>query len=208
MKHKLLIVVAAASFLAGCANPKAANSNNFTVALNGYFQSQHGACTKTTRYPTQLVDPNGGDPAYAQSWALTQVGLLNLKRTTHLVDYGFFQRPQNNYDYSLSAKGKAFWHGDKSEFCFAGLHVDRVVNFTEPVASSELGGVMSQVKYTYFLTDVAPWAKNTSARKYLGGIDSYLTGQRRAVMTQRLILTDKGWQVWNELDGVSETANQ
>lgn len=197
---RLAIVLCVIFAVSGCANPKAANAQNFTAALNGYFDSQHGACVKTNAYPMQLVDPNGTTPGYAPSWALNKVGLLTLKMTTQTVNAFFYIQKQHTYTFGLSRKAKPYWHADADAFCLANLHVSNIDNFTEPVASSQLGAVMTQVKYTYYLDNVAPWARNVYVRKYVPGVDGWLTGDRRAVLTARLVLTEKGWQVWNQDD--------
>lgn len=195
-------VTAFAVLLSSCANAKTPNAANFTAALDGYFQSQHGACAGQNHYPFQLTDPQGYTPGYAEAWAFSRAGLLNTKYSVHAQTYGWFTERQHVYDWSVSPKGRPYRYGDK--FCFARMGVDKIENFTEPVASGTLGAVMTQVKYTYFLSDVAPWAKNANIRKYVPGVSDVLAGDRSKVETQRLVLTDKGWQVWNESDqGVS-----
>lgn len=191
-----------AALVSGCANAKTANDANFTSALDGYFASQHGACVGQNHYPLQLTDPQGYTPGYAEAWAFTRAGLLRTKYSVRSQTYGWFTERQHVYDWSVSPKGKSYRYGDK--FCFARMGVDKIVNFTEPVASGSLGAVMTQVKYTYYLADVASWAKDATVRKYVAGVSDVLAGDRHTVETERLVLTDKGWQVWNESDqGVS-----
>jgi hypothetical protein len=206
MKPTTLAAIMVALALAGCANPKAANDDNFTTALNAYFQT-NPACMKTGSYPMTLADPQGSDPAYVQSYVLNKAGLLSFRPSTRLVNSFLSTIRQNIYLYDLTAKAKPYWHADSTQFCYAKMHVDRISNFTEPVASAVADAMMTQVKYTYYLDDVAPWASNPYVRKYLSTINENLIGQRKEVEMQRLVLTNKGWQVWNEADaGNSVTA--
>jgi len=206
MRRAILAALAVTLSFAGCANPKAANDENFTAALNAYFQSSP-VCLKTGSYPMTLVDPQGNDPTYAQSFSLNKAGLLSFRLTSRVVNNFFYTTRQNVYLYDLAAKAKPYWHADSNRFCYAKMHVDRIANFTEPVASALADAMMTQVKYTYYLDDVAPWASNPYVRKYLSAINENLIGQRKEVEMQRLVLTNKGWQVWNEADaGNSVTA--
>lgn len=206
------VLVLALATLTGCSDPTDANESNFTKAINEKFSN---ACVaynpigmsfsinrlNGSSYPVAvaLVEPSPyrskeqTDQINARSLAsleqAVKIGLLEETDGEVPKDFGTGNTPAKIF--SLTKLGeKALMPEVPYRFCAAHYQVASIEEFTKP---NQVGPVtVSQVSYTFALSDQADWAKDAEIQKELFGSNSPEEPRKgRAVLVQ----TNKGWRV-------------
>lgn len=182
--------------LMGCSDPKAASKANFRTALQGWFDA-HPECVNIGQMPATVRAD--GSPADRRGYeALTAAGLLSVQKRRE-------NRPpvmgqDMSYDALVyqptDAGAKVIRKSDNtllggSDLCFARRVVGEVTSFTEP--ADVMGVRVSQVRYTYRLEDMAPWARDTAVRAALPSL-AKAAGTEQGEDKAALVLTSEGWQ--------------
>jgi hypothetical protein len=212
MRSRTTAVAAmAVLLLSACSNPRAANTANFTAALSRYMSSKNEEqCTQSIGLPVTIrtYDDYGNRQQNdtSQYDALVQSGLVT--RSVHRVHHaqktiGFFAYPEFTdvqTTYALSSKGRSvagigsknFGGGYDTWFCYAKKIPGAVTNFTVP---SNMGpAIMSEVTYTYMLSNVAPYATNSAFQRAYPDVKQNLDGAGSSQQNITMILTNNGWQ--------------
>jgi hypothetical protein len=193
--------------LAACANPRAVNDANFATAIRTYLASQdeHQCTNNAMNFPQSFSDRaaygvlNNDTSAYD---ALVRVGLARrqLRVLHHAADWFNPAWTERVTTYSMTRSGHRYAttsnNGGGSlsaRFCFAVKGFGRVTNFTVP---GDMGGMtVSQVRYTYTLADVAPWASNSGIQNAFPEIRQTVAGAGVARESTAVTLTNNGWEV-------------
>ncbi|MGB3650174.1 MAG: hypothetical protein WBA41_03070 [Rivularia sp. (in: cyanobacteria)] len=187
-----LISAYASTFVIGCNNPKTANEGNFTKAINQVLPKSGHNCFGVGELP-HITDKNENPRMFEK---LVKIGLLSksdksvkTSGNTHISTY-----------YNLTSEGKKirkiklspFSFNTINLFCIGDLEVDKIVNFTEP--QNESGTVVSEVKYTYKLTNIPKWAQDSELQKLIPSLVTVIQMTKRQNESKiKLMLTDKGW---------------
>lgn len=205
-----LFITGVAIMLPACGDrSQTANEVNFKAALNAHFSKMKECSGVGTGVDDQGF--LGTFHAEGRDWtanererfeALEEIGVLEAVRfqkteksvlnpgTTDIVDY---------VGYKFSAMGTQYVRPGEldaggvqagiPQLCYGTMQVVEVLNFTEPVAVA--GVKASNVKFTYKLVDIAPWADSPALEASANNI---FEG------SENLVLTNNGWMHHKDMD--------
>jgi hypothetical protein len=197
MRKLLLALVVAAS--ASCSSTRDANTENFAAAIRAdanhrderlciFVSAGLAPDREYSENPTLVPDEH--DP---QKAALISAGLITRvlhERGTYLAEYLFV------FEYHNTDLGQRYAINGPSVvppvYCYATVALDRIVNYTEPADAG--GATASQVRFTYKVENVAPWALNPAVQQAFPDVPSYLARQSTE-QSLTLWLTHDGWEV-------------
>jgi len=177
-KASLIIAILTAIIFSGCfADPKEANNENFTKAINEYLTS--------SKQKLNCFNIGNGFPkeAYINEQRMKEyenIGLLKSKTMKVEIRNMFLMTTTNKKEYKdalvydLTDAAKAFYKNGR--VCVGKVKVDEIINFTDP--SEMMGQEVSTVKYKYLISDLPVWLKKAPEPK---------------VKKDVLILSGKGW---------------
>ncbi|SMF13841.1 hypothetical protein [Pseudogulbenkiania subflava] len=160
--------------LTGCSDPKAASKDNFSKAINAYYEA-NPACLYVTNKTLPLkvwTGPNSFDMnvhSLPKLDALVKVGLLTVTETQEASGSGLMKANHTYRTYALSDQGQksyASWGKENKGFCYGKLEVVDVTNFTEP--SQLMGFTVSQVNYTFRAKEAAGWSQDPAVKAAYG----------------------------------------
>lgn len=208
----LLLLLAAVAALSGCSDPKAANRQNFTDAINhaigdsifvsleempvSEFNGGHGGIRLAKleqRFETgdrylksrkMLFNDRKRELLIAD---MVAKGILIPWMEGYYTGQGPYDAPSDVYLFKAAQQHNA--HAVPAggtvfyQFYCGRPGVEKIVKWTEPASSS--GSTISSVTYRARLVDSPEWA--TGFRKYL---DESLKGDKQAM----LVLTPEGWR--------------
>lgn len=205
----IFLLSGSALILSACGNdPKVANEANFEQALNVHF-------AKIKQCVGIGGEPN--DEGIIQEFRIDgSIQDKNLPFYNGLVSLGLLETISYQKDvktFSGQVTGKAEWVGfkfsglgstylrptdlDKGAFstgtlqlCFGTPQVVEVTNFTEP--SEVMGLKSSNVRYTYKLVDIAPWANDPILSTQFKWLSKRLSNQSIS-KDDDMVLTNNGW---------------
>lgn len=200
-----LCLIASAVF-AACSDPNAANEGNFLAAIqkdaSHYDQRQ---CTSGVQLPARVSDRtafgmlNNNTSQYDE---LRHLGLVSTKHSSVYHPAQFFQAAwtERIAQYTITPTGARYaraqtgtFGGQQIAFCYAVKAPERITNFTVP---GDLNGMkVSQVRYTYGLSQIAPWANDPDIGAAFPEISSTIAGEHNQEQTIALTLTNNGWEV-------------
>lgn len=132
--------------LAGCDSSQAANTSEFTKAIDGKISKRcYGIFPYGMYAKPPFVVPNSDTSSIDKMNAFTKAGVFSME------DDG-----QGKSKYSLTDEGKKYSQG--SGFCVGFRQVNDIVDFTKP---GELFGVtMTKVEYTFVVRDIPEWVES------------------------------------------------
>ncbi len=197
MKKMVLLIFTL--LLTACNDPKALNSQNFQNALNQNFMQKEGACTQVQKFPLDVVENLVDEDTNRELNALEKVGLVvSVEQQKPIVSIGDLSMQVKVRHYELTENGKKFYQpipqaDNFAKLCFAGMRVDKIVEWTEPVAAS--GEMVTTVTYTYKLVDIADWSKNPEIQNVFPAIKNIISDASKRQLRQFLHLTNNGWKV-------------
>ncbi len=185
--------------LPGC-DSKKASTGNFKAALQKHFD-EHPACIGMT-FPEQVAIGRNGKPsgfAYnaERDQALKDAGLLTVKESTIVHPANLFgPREEHVLTYDIAPAHKDQWrsssgNGKADELCYAKIKIESVDNFSEP--GDMLGHTISEVDFTYALTDFSSWTQSKEVQGAMPAIKSK-AGEPEQKSKTMLILTHNGWE--------------
>lgn len=206
---KAILLLSGAALLPACGNDtKAANDANFERALNAHY-AQMKQCVKIGGKPNAdgIIQEYRTDGSVQDKQLPFYNGLVSLR----LVEAVTYQKDTKNF--SGQVTGKADWVGYKfsdygqtflrpaeldngafstgaRQLCYGTPQVVEITNFTEPAEA--MGMKASNVKYTYRLVDVAPWANNPILTKQFEWLSERISSDSIA-KNDDLVLTNNGW---------------
>ncbi|WP_024302910.1 ubiquitin-associated-like domain-containing protein [Pseudogulbenkiania sp. MAI-1] len=190
--------------LTGCSDPKAASNDNFSKAINAYFEA-NPACLYVTNKTLPLKvwsGPHSYDMnvhSLPQLDALAKVGLLTVTETQEASGSGLMKANRTYRTYALTDKGQksyATWGKQNKGFCYGQLEVVDVTNFTEP--SPLMGVTVSQVNYSFRVKEAADWSQDPAVKAAYG---KEVVPQGETVKgTTIMVKTGEGWVHQRMLD--------
>jgi hypothetical protein len=197
-KLKAITVAAACGVLAACGNPNDPSDSNFKKAVQQYLDDQFPLCViHETKFPTEplMMDFHNHKAIYSD---LVAQGLMTKKDVSMP---GIFKGAPDRVgpSFDLTAEGKKYYKavdehtlGKVPGLCVGKAKVNEIVNFTAP--SNLFGNTVSEVKFTYTVTDLPAWASTPSLlaeERDLSKIVKANGGPVDGKVT--LVLTGKGW---------------
>ena len=203
------IAAIAASITSGCANPKAASEENFSTAIRVYMAAHdERQCTQDSlSFPQSYYDRAAWGPSMTSDATTTYDALASAGLVTRSVHSTYHQAAmfmpawtERVTTYNISPDGQRYvskqqGYGSSvfAKFCYAYKALDRVTNFTVP---GDLGGMtISQVRYTYSLSNVAQWANNKRIDGAFPDVEQTMQGADATQESTTLTLTNNGWEV-------------
>ena len=199
MFHKLLLI-AVVALVAGCSDPKAATEKNFKIVIQKTLDKAYPRCYITGNFPA--VSDVFMIRNEKELKALVSARLASVKDEPHEVKDWFGKtRTAIKPTYNLTEEGKKFYKADahnaimggtEGGFCFGKGTVKDIKEFTEP---SGAGGVqMTQVKYTYEVSDVPAWAKSAEILTAIPRLKQDVESEKTPVDGMDvMVLTNNGW---------------
>jgi len=192
-----LLLIAAVALMAGCSDPKAATEKNFKVVIQKTLDKAYPRCYITGDFPA-VSDMMRNE---SELKALVSAGLASVKDEPHEVKDWGKARTVIRPTYNLTEEGKKFYKADankaimggtKGGICFGKAAVKDIKEFTEP---SSAGGVqMTQVKYTYEVSDVPAWAKSAEILTAVPRLKQDVESEKTPVDGMDvMVLTNNGW---------------
>ena len=191
--------------LTGCNNPKDANKENFTKAINNSFKESMRACIDlNAQFPVKFETEFGlyrntsmDEFIFISRYeALAEIGLLVLKKSENSSGRGFDYRNKTTYIFNLTEEGKKYFQPKKG-FCYGDREVTEIVNFTEPTEVLGMTFKASQVNFKYQTKNLAPWVNKLQKLKKMGvfpyvkaDIDSISSPVEKSTS---LVLANNGW---------------
>jgi hypothetical protein len=201
MLKPVYLMVSAVLLLSGCKNSKKSTDSGFKPAINQYLHTHEQACIWLGQpFPIDISktheDFTQGIPH--QLATLEKAGLVHSVETiTTSRDILGGDTQRNVRWYEPTEAGKPYLRQvravltQSAGFCYGTKTVDSIINFTKP-ANSE-SAVLTQVTYTYKITDLAPWAVRTDIQREFGDIPTVVAGISKQTESIGLQLTEKGW---------------
>jgi len=198
------IVLAAVLLLGSCLDPKKASDSNFKKAIQAKLDKE-SVCI-TAMAPEKLADVGGKHSSTPMIDSLVALGMIAGHPIT-IIDKDFgFTSSRPGMEYVITEKGKQFERADKNagmslgggsytSLCSGKKEVVDIVRYSEP--SAMMGQTISQVTYTYKITDLASWMRDPAFLK------AYPVDLRAAdapvEAKMGLILMSDGWRVPDSL---------
>jgi len=193
-------MVAAAVLLVACSDPKAASKQNFKVAVQKYLDAAYPKCYLFANFPETFEwDLTNLRPKLD---AMVKIGLVSVKIEPR-EERDMFGKKNNRSmpTYRLTEEGKKYFNTNAGKsiagkpmgaFCFGKAAVNDIKQFTEP--SDMLGVRVSQVSYTYKVSDLPVWVNSPEIQKAIPEFMADAKSQNTPVSrSEMVILTNNGW---------------
>jgi hypothetical protein len=200
MLFRHAVVIAVAMLLVACSDPKAASEKNFKVAVQKYLEVAYPKCYLFANFPETFDwDLTNLRPKLD---AMVKIGLVSVKVEPHEEQDMFGKKITRNMPtYRLTEEGKKYFNENAGKsiagkpmgaFCFGKATVKNIAQFTEP--SDMLGVRVSQVSYTYQVSDLPGWTKLPEIEKAIPEFKADAESQDTPVArNEMVILTNNGW---------------
>lgn len=187
--------------LSGCTDPKDATEGNFKKSLQAYLDSEYPKCYFMSEMPKAL-DTFEGSRTQQRYDAMKQAGLLVSSVKEAEVEGVFLGKQKKSIPvYELTEEGKKYFKNDVSKtmngksvggFCGGKANIVEIVQFTEP--ADMWGQKLSEVVYTYTVTDLPEWAKNENILEQFREIKQDVESTQTPLKDKTaLVLTNNGW---------------
>ena len=182
--------------LAGCSDPQKASESNFKSAVQDFLNVVYPACYIIETFPTKPDgwDIRGQKPIFEE---MVKLGLLVKKEVVTNTKFKW-QKPVKATVFDLTEEGKKYYQqpDEKSKkqggFCMGKAEVKEIVNFSEP--SEMMGSKVSQVNFTYIVTDLPDWLKNPEILKLSDVLKRDVNSTEEPIKQDaKMVLTNKGW---------------
>ncbi|VAW82290.1 hypothetical protein MNBD_GAMMA14-144 [hydrothermal vent metagenome] len=186
-----LIFPVCAFVLIGCSDPKDANKENFSKAIQEYLNQEKACMGIQGRYlDTGLYNEFTDLNEFVKIGLLKKEALKPKSSMTRNVDPRVL--------YSLTEQGKEIsrkkegFLGDTVLLCYGEKVITGVTNFTPPATMG--GYTISRVKYTYKVTGIDDWVKNELLMKQYKNLRGELNSANTPLEEEAtLMLTNAGW---------------
>lgn len=178
MKATIWIALCTLLFAAGCSSANKPTDENFTKAINAYYQN-HNDCLfpQGRRFPYEVAPGAGAKEGKAQMDALADAGMFKRLEDRDLhVD-----------SYSLTPIGQRY----APRFCYGHREVSAIVSHTPPGPRN--GFTETDVTYRYTMAEVPVWAQTDSIQAVFPDMKKKLSGN--ATDEQTLASAGVDWQV-------------
>lgn len=195
-----ITLIAVAVLLSACSDPKSANEKNFKIAIQKKLDEARPTCYVIANFPGTI--PNSLDNDKLSFKALVDAGMLTVKDESRMTTGLMFNKVAVQPVFSLTEEGKKYYKpammksglgDDFGGFCFGKPIVREIVEFTEP--ADVMGGRVSQVTYTYELSELPAWAKQPQIVAALPKLKKDVESEKTPIKTRDiLVLTNNGWK--------------
>lgn len=196
LNKRLALLVFMTLALAACGRPHAVSSADLRTALQDYYD-RHPVCVSLAIALPADLDAHGIEPMRPQLQALAKVGLLTAVAASKLnaseaeqAAVHILYRIAPGAEKSVQKSHDSFMGG--TDLCFAERMVTKVESFSPP--EKVMDQTVSQVRYDFVLSNIAPWARNEAIAQAFPPIKAALS-QRSGQETETMVLTRQGWQV-------------
>lgn len=193
----------AAAMLASCGSKKDASKANFKAAIQAELDTEPQCIVATL--PRDIPSWDGRFGTDRELESLVRAGLVRrtqvmMKRSS--MDWMLEdRRPKqvSGYRYDFSDTGKKYvvqvhgLMGTAPALCYGKKKVVDIVRYSEP--SPAMGMTVSQVTYTWRLTDIAEWARNPEVEKTFHTQQWLATADTPKEAQASLALSNDGWHV-------------
>lgn len=204
-------VVAIALLLSACSDPKAANEENFSRALQEYFDLEqaclHFPADLPWTMPLSMIEFTDWEEYQQALQEMTRLGFIEEKATESEyevlwqdADYPGETRTEPAVEYSLTEKGRQIarpYHDmvEGTQLCYGHRQLVEVLDFTVPERDFH-GTLRSRVSYHYRIDEVADWAANSEVLRHLfPPLETDLDAMRRPTQAELVLsLHHDGWQ--------------
>lgn len=205
-------IIAAVVLVAACSDPKAASEKNFKVAIQKDLDAEYPKCYIVKNFPETIpLTGSAMNDSLIRSIhannivlfkALTDAGILSEKSEPHeVVSFMGKKSVVNQPTFYLTEEGKKYYKSDAVKdvngkntggFCFGKATVKDIAEFTEP---SEAAGMrISQVKFTYQVSDFPAWVKLPTILTALTRLKTDVESEKNPVKGSTMLkLTNNGW---------------
>lgn len=170
--------------LSGCSDPKEANKENFKQAAQIYLDQTYPKCYFYMNFPYTL-------PKYDFSNKKSVIAAM--------TDLGFIKKDGSSY--ILTDEGKKHYTENETTslggdplggFCGGKATVIEIDNFSEP--ANMFGRTISEVKYTYQVSDLPDWMKSPEVTKLDRTLKTDLASETKAAKGKDVfLLSGEGW---------------
>lgn len=203
-----LAIVVIACLGTACTSKTAATKGNFKNAIQAELDKDP-ACISAD-VPKDVPSFNGRLRPDEQLEPLVKVGLVTrsqamVQQSVMDVMFGEKRKKVPGLHYELSSLGKQYvkpvkrpmmgFGGPSANVCYGNRKVDEVVRYTEP--ASAMGMTVTQVTYTWKLTNVADWAKNPDVEKTYYTPRDLQAADTPEQANMDLALSNDGWHAPN-----------
>lgn len=190
-----------AVLVVGCSDPKAANEKNFKIAIQNAIDTEYPRCYIKENFPA-TIPAFGGANQKAIFKALVTAGLLSEKDEPHEIKQYFGKsKVVIEPTFYLTEEGKKSYKADAAKdytgkttggFCFGKATVKDIPQFTEP--SESAGMRVSQVKFTYQVSDFPAWAKLPEMLSAIAVLKRDVESEKVPIDGEAVLkLTNNGW---------------
>lgn len=201
-----LIFIALITLVTACSDPKAANEENFKIAIQSYLDTTYPKCYFITKFPTTDEEHLFGNGKVILK-SLVSAGIVSVKDESHEITPLFGKKTTViKPTYNLTEEGKKFYKADVTKnisgnsfggFCFGKATVKDISQFSEP--ADMLGQRISEVHFTYVVTEFPAWAKSAEVIATIDKLKIDVESETKPVEEKAaLILTNNGW-IHNQL---------
>ncbi len=197
-KIKVSALAVMCGVLSACGSPSDPSDSNFKKAVQEYLDASFPVCViHEAKFPTDpiIMDFHNRRAIYTD---LVTQGLMTKK---DVAVPGIFKGAPDRVgpSFDLTAEGKKYYVaadentiGKVPGLCFGKAKVNEIVNFSQP--SDAFGHTISEVKYTYTVSDLPAWANTASLLAVNDGLKEIVKANGAPVDGKvTLVLTGKGW---------------
>src|SRR5579883_409848 len=200
MRRTLYPVIVGLLLFGGCRSNRKPSETNLENAINRYLQSRGQTCTWLGQPFPINVSAAQQKLAFGiapQMAVLEKAGLVQSSDAeTNLPGIFGGTTRQHVRRYEPTNDGKRYLRQTQAAltqsagFCYGTKTVDSIVKWTEPTRD-ELAS-LTEVTYTYKLSNLAPWAERPDIQSEFGDIRTTVGGSSKLNETITLQLTNKG----------------
>ena len=186
--------------IAGCGDsPKAATKNNFSKALDNYFEKKPSMIIPFRRagvFPV-TIDYKPDFPETQRFEALAKIGFIKSTEGTRKTTTFSSDKEEviPTRTYNLTEEGKTFYikkkdfvYGTRGGFAVLSYKVKSIDNFSEP--SQMLGYTVSEVQFTRLPNSDYTFLSDKSLKTAFPEIAEYGSEESKKAV---LVLTNNGW---------------
>ncbi|MBW3779587.1 hypothetical protein GL272_22205 [Aeromonas veronii] len=211
--NRIIFVLPIFLALAGCGNKQDANEENFSAAINQYFDKHGDLCLTLKKWPIDVTENDLTMQKSAPTWIAAQAAAL---QAAGLVSGSDAEVDEPNLfnaaivkkvkvkRYELTDSGQKFLKteevplligGGKAtirKLCYGTKMVSRIVKWEGP--RDVAGSHIAKVSYRYKINNLADWSKNSAIQAAFPSVASDIKGVEESEENAIVKLTNVGWE--------------
>lgn len=204
----MIVFCCVAVALSACSDPKKASKANFEKVLKAHYAKQKAVCFSPSSmlgyitFPVEIAENTTNEYRIKKFEAMVSAGLLSKTSKPTMVKIPFSEELKEIevVVYDLTSVGKeyvitkterdAFGKQEMHSFCFGEIDITSIDSFTEPATAMMRNVTISEVQYTYKITDVPKWAQDSALQAVFPNIQNELANTKGKDV---LVLMGDGW---------------